>query len=177
MIAVWTRISTRLRRIRPAHLLLLALAMFILWAVRPAPILIPLGPPQQVVTTNPLVGVHTRLTDEVEEWKIQRTLQMVRQMGAPWIVEFFPWPYVEVEEGKFNWSHSDAVIEHAENQGLTVIARLGWVPWWARPEPDEQETTLTYLDPEHYDDFADFRGRLCRPLPGTGEPRHHLERA
>ncbi|MBX3058034.1 MAG: hypothetical protein KF770_16325 [Anaerolineae bacterium] len=36
------------------------------------------------------MGVHTRLTDEVEEWKIKRSLQMVRQMGAPWIVEFFP---------------------------------------------------------------------------------------
>ncbi|MBU0703275.1 MAG: beta-galactosidase [Chloroflexi bacterium] len=156
MIAVWTRISTLLRRIRLAHLLLLALAIFILWAVRPAPTLILLGPPQQVATTNPLVGVHTRLTDEVEEWKIQRTLQMVRQMGAPWIVEYFPWPYIEIEEGKFNWGHSDTVIQHAENQGLTVIARLGWVPWWARPDSDEQETTLTYLAPDHYDDFAAF---------------------
>jgi len=149
-------ILTRLRRIQPAHLLLLALAIFILWAARPAPVMIPLGPPQQVVTTNPLVGVHTRLTDEVEEWKIQRTLQMVRQMGAPWIVEYFPWPYIELENGKFNWSHSDAVIEQAENQGLTVIARLGWVPWWARPDSDEQETTLTHLDADHYDDFAAF---------------------
>lgn len=145
-----------MRRIRPAHLLLLALELFILWAARPAPILIPLGPPQQVVTTNPLVGIHTRLTDEVEEWKIQRTLQMVREMGAPWIVEYFPWPYIEPAEGKFNWRHSDTVIEQAENQGLTVIARLGWVPGWARPDSDEQETTLTYLDSGHYDDFAAF---------------------
>jgi len=149
-------IPDRLRRTRPAHLLLLALVIFILWAVRPAPVIIPLGPPQRVVTTNPLVGVHTRLTDEVEEWKIQRTLQMVRQMGAPWIVEYFPWPYVELEEAKFNWGHTDAVIEHAENQGLTVIARMGWTPWWARPGSDEQETTLTYLDADHYDDFANF---------------------
>jgi len=109
-----------------------------------------------VVTANPLVGVHTRLTDEVEEWKIQRTLQLVREMGAPWIVEFFPWPYIEPEEGEFDWSHSDAVVEHAENQGLTVIARLGWVPEWARPETREQETTHTYLDADHYGDFANF---------------------
>ncbi len=149
-------IPTRLRRIRPAHLLLLALAAFILWAARPAPIQFTLGPPQQTVTVNPIVGVHTRLTDEVEEWKIQRTLQMVRQMGAPWIVEYFPWPYIEPQDGKFNWYHSDEVIKQAENQGLTIIARLGWVPWWARPDSDEQATTLTYLDAEHYDDFAAF---------------------
>lgn len=149
-------ILTRLRRIRSVRLLLLALATFILWAVRPAPVHLILGPPQQVITANPSVGVHTRLTDEVEEWKIQRTLQMVRQMGAPWIVEYFPWPYIELEDGKFNWDHSDAVIKQAENQGLTVIARLGWVPWWARPDSDEQATTLTYLDADHYDDFAAF---------------------
>ena len=148
--------STWLRHVRPTHLARLALALFILWAVRPPHVLVVLGPTQQVVTTNPIVGVHTRLTDEVEEWKIQRTLQMVRELGAPWIAEYFPWPYIEPEEGVFTWGHSDTVIEHAENQGLTMIARLGWVPAWARPVPGEQETTLTYLDADHYDDFAGF---------------------
>ncbi len=145
-----------LRRIRPAHLIRLALIFFILCATRPSRIRIVLGPPQRVVTTNPVVGVHTRLTDEVEKWKIQHTLQMVREMGAPWIVEYFPWPYIEPEEDEFTWGHTDTIIKHAENQGLTVIARLGWVPDWARPKPKVQETTLTYLDADHYDDFADF---------------------
>ena len=145
-----------LRCIQPGHLFRVALALFILWTIRPPHVLVVLGPPQQVATTNPLVGVHTRLTDEVQDWKIQRTLRMVREMGSPWIVEYFPWPYVEPQEGEFTWGHSDVVVEHAENQGLTVIARLGWVPGWARPDLDEQETTLTYLDAEHYDEFADF---------------------
>ncbi|MDY7079122.1 MAG: beta-galactosidase, partial [Chloroflexota bacterium] len=148
--------SNLLHRVRPAHLIRLALVLFLLWAIRPPHVLVVLGPPQQVVTTNPIVGVHTRLTDEVEEWKIQSTLQMVREMGAPWVVEYFPWPYIEPAEGEFYWSHADAVIEHAENQGVTVIARLGWVPAWARPEPEVLETTITYLDAEHYDDFANF---------------------
>jgi hypothetical protein len=149
-------ILATLRRVRPAHLVRAALMAFILWAVRPPRVLVVLGPPQQVVTTNPSVGVHTRLTDEVEEWKIQRTLRMVREMGAPWVVEYFPWPYIEPEKGAFTWGHSDMVIEHADNQGLTVIARLGWVPAWARPGPDERETTLTFLEADRYDEFADF---------------------
>ncbi len=45
----------------------------------------------------------------------------------------FPWPYVERERGEFNWEHPDRILRHAENQGLTVIARLGYVPEWARP--------------------------------------------
>ncbi len=153
---VGPRAYTLLRRIRLAHLLRLALAIFILWAIRPPRVRVVLDPPQQVSTTNPIVGVHTRLTDEVEEWKIQRTLQMVREMGSPWVVEYFPWPYIEPVEGEYTWSHTNAIIKHAENQGLTVIARLGWTPGWARPKPSEQETTHTYLDADHYDDFADF---------------------
>ncbi len=113
---------------------------------------------REVLTTNPKVGVHTRLTDEVEAWKIQASLAMVREMGAPWIVEYFPWAYIEPERGKFTWDHSDTVISDAENQGLTVIARLGMVPDWARPDPRAMETTFTYLAPERYADFAAFVG-------------------
>ncbi|MBE2222158.1 MAG: hypothetical protein IAF02_11485, partial [Anaerolineae bacterium] len=59
------------------------LALFlILPLLLPAPPLITPGPQQTVYTEHPMVGVHTRLTDEVEEWKIKRSLQMVREMGA-----------------------------------------------------------------------------------------------
>ncbi|MBM4467479.1 MAG: hypothetical protein FJ014_18310, partial [Chloroflexi bacterium] len=77
-------------------LLKLAVAIALLLVlVRPTRPVVPLGPQQEVVTINPKMGVHTRLTDEVEEWKIKQTLSMVRQMGAPWIVEYFPWAYHE----------------------------------------------------------------------------------
>ncbi len=110
------------------------------------------GPQQTVVTINPKMGVHTRLTDEVEPWKIKRTLEMVREMGAPWIVEYFPWAYREPLPGFFDWSHSDLVINHASRQGLHVIARLGFVPEWARPA----DSASSYLPPDYYDDFGDY---------------------
>jgi hypothetical protein len=137
----------------------LLLMLALTWTARrlhPAGPIVVFDPQQTVVTNNPLMGVHTRLTDEVEVWKIQRTLRLVREMGAPWIVEYFPWPYIEPSRGQYAWGHSDQVIAHAHNQGLTVIARLGWVPDWARPEREELETTLTYLDGEAYDDFGRF---------------------
>ena len=111
-----------------------------------------LGPQRTVQTVNPKMGVHTRLTDEVEPWKIKRTLEMVREMGAPWIVEYFPWAYYEPKPGKFDWSHPDLVIDHADRQGLTVIARLGLTPDWARPK----ESTDLYLDEAHYADFGRY---------------------
>jgi len=133
-----------------------ALLLISLWGVRPPGVLVTMPSQQQVQTSNPVVGVHTRLTDEVEEWKIQRSLALVREMGAPWIVEYFPWAYYEPERGRYDWTHPDTVIRHARNQGITVIARLGMTPDWARPDPKEQETTNTYLDAEGYIDFANF---------------------
>lgn len=132
------------------------LVVFLMWCLTPPGVLVTIPSPQHVKTTNPKVGVHTRLTDEVEDWKIQKTLAAVREMGASWIVEYFPWAYIEVEQDQFSWDHSDVVIQHARNQGLTIIARLGMVPAWARPDEDEIETTFTYLDEAHFDDFARF---------------------
>jgi hypothetical protein len=144
------------------------LALVALLAGLPISPLVALGPQQTVRSVNPKMGIHTRLTDEVEPWKIKRTLEMVREMGATWIVEYFPWAYYEPSPGRFDWTHADLVVDHARRQGLTVIARLGFVPEWARPDPEEQPTTFTYLDEEHYTAFAEyahafvehFRGRV-----------------
>jgi hypothetical protein len=118
---------------------------------------------------NGKIGVHTRLTDEVEPWKIKRTLEMVREMGAGWIVEYFPWAYHEPYPGRFDWTHADLVIDHARRQGLTVIARLGFVPEWARPNPDLKTTTSTYLDEKHYDAFAGYAQAFAQHFRGRVE--------
>jgi len=121
-----------------------------------------LGPQRTVQTINPKLGIHTRLTDEVEPWKIKRSLEMVREMGAPWIVEYFPWAYVEAKPGRFDWTHSDLVIDHANRQGLTVIARLGFVPEWARPK----ETSPLYLDEAHFEDFGQYAAAFATRYAG-----------
>jgi len=112
----------------------------------------PLGPQQVVNTQHPIVCVHTRLIDEVWEWKIQRTLQLVREMGADTIVEFFPWAYIESTQDYYDWEPADRIIRHAENQGLKVIARMGLVPGWARP----RDSTLNYLPENAFDELAAF---------------------
>ncbi len=121
---------------------------------------------QQVQSRSRAMGVHTRLTDEVEEWKIRKTLEMVREMGATYVVEYFPWAYVEARQGTFDWRHSDMVVNNAYAQGLTMIARLDMVPDWARPK----DSTARYLDKEHFKDFAAYvyafvsryKGRVSR---------------
>ncbi|MBI2955534.1 MAG: endo-1,4-beta-xylanase [Chloroflexi bacterium] len=107
---------------------------------------------RQVQSRSTKIGVHTRLTDEVEEWKVNKTLAMVREMGASYAVEFFPWAYIEPRKGSFDWKHADMVINRAYAEGLTIVARLDLVPDWARPK----NSTPRYLAKEGYQEFGDF---------------------
>ncbi len=132
-----------------AVLMLLLAGLLLTHATRPWA---EFGPQQQVVSVNPKLGVHTRLTDEVEPWKIQRTFEMAREMGASWAVEYFLWAAHEPVRGVYDWAHADLVVDHAVNQGITLIARLGYVPEWARPA----KASHLYLDEDGYDDFARF---------------------
>jgi hypothetical protein len=111
-----------------------------------------LDPPRAPAPRPSVVGVHTRVTDEADPARIYRTFQMARAMGADWVVEFFPWPYLEPAPGRFDWSHSDLRISLARREGLRVIARLGMVPAWARP----WRAPATYLGPEAVLPFARF---------------------
>ena len=135
----------------------IALALVLVSWIQPPRPSAELGPPQIVQTNHPIVCVHTRLTDEVEPWKILRTLEMVRLMGAPTIVEYFPWAYAEGVPGEYGWSHADLVVNDAANQGLTVVARLGGlVPAWARQKPGDPETVDTLLPYDRFADFGDY---------------------
>ncbi len=119
--------------------------------------------PQTVVSDLPQLCVHTRLIDEVQAWKIQRSLQLVREMGAGTIVEFFPWAYVEAAPGRYDWQQADRIMRHARNQGLRVIARMGLVPAWARQGHDDSRPgTLNTLPRAARDDFAGFVARFAQ---------------
>lgn len=115
------------------------------------------------VALNPVLGMHTRLTDEVEKGNIDHTIDMVGDMGAAWIVEYFPWAYIEPEKGKYDWTHADLVVHSAASRGLKVIARLDMVPDWARPPG----TPSRYLDEERYGDYARFVGAFALRYRGA----------
>ena len=157
------RTSATGRRRGPGRgLLLFVLLTLLALPARSYRVWVEFGPPQHVVSINPKMGVHTRLTDEVEPWKVQRSFQMVREMGASWVVEFFLWAAMEPAPGVYDWTHADLVVDHALNQGLTVIARLGYVPAWARPP----KTSPLLLEESHYDDFAAFAAAFAQHFRG-----------
>lgn len=123
-------------------------------------------PPAQaarIAGESTIVGVHTRLADEVEPWKIARTTDLAAQMGAGWMVELFPWAYIEPQEGVFDWVHPDLVVESAHRSGLTIVARLDLVPTWARPK----DSTPRLLEESRYDDYGEFVYQFARRYQGS----------
>jgi hypothetical protein len=165
-----THYDTSINRHRLFVLIQLAVLLGLASLARHSAPLVRLGPQQQVQTRMPIAGVHTRFSDEVEEWKIQRGLAMAREMGAAWVVEFFPWAYAEPAPGRYDWAAFDRIINHANRQGLTVIARLGFVPLWAREKAvgktGAENTTVTFLPPALHDDFATFAAAFARHYAG-----------
>ena len=148
--------SPDFRRQLRAWALRLLVAGAVISLLRPPASRAPLMEQQTAATTKPHVCVHTLLENEVHEWKIQRSLALTREMGAAAIVQFFPWAYFEPQDGHYTWQQADLIVRHAQNQGLRVIARLGFVPAWARPSSPAAPTTLNDLPAAAYDDFADF---------------------
>jgi polysaccharide biosynthesis protein PslG len=147
------------------------LRLVILWGVlvrlQPAEPLAVLGEPKTVESNQPHLCVHTRLIDEVDEWKIQASLRLVREMGADHIVEFFPWAYAQPTPYETNWALFDRIMRHAENQGVRVIARMGFVPAWAQADVDR--ATLNTLPEAAYPDFAAFVAAFAARYRGVAD--------
>lgn len=158
------RIVKTLRvRVTRGHLAWLvrgAVLMFLIAQIAPPPLRVNLDTPQTVVTLRPQLCVHTRLTDEVPEFRVQQTFRAVREMGADTIVEFFPWAYVEDKRGVYDWTHPDRIFRHARNQGVKILARFGIVPVWARPDDPDNPTTFNYLPVESFGAFAEFAAKF-----------------
>lgn len=121
------------------------------------------GTRQQVATTNPKLGMHTRLHLWSRPEVTEQTLTMVRELGAPWVVEYFPWLYLQPHgPHRYEWAGSDRIVDAALAQGLTPIVRLDGVPQWARPHG----TTWKYLDRAGYAAFGTFLEAFARRYRG-----------
>jgi polysaccharide biosynthesis protein PslG len=133
---------------------------------RPQPPQVPAA--RSAVGERPQLGIHTRLAGIGDEALIERTLAQVRDMGAQWIVDLFPWAYVQPRSpSSWDWRGADLIIRHAEAQGLKVIARLDIVPQWARPAG----STDRYLAADHYADFARYAAAFAARYSGHGVSR------
>jgi hypothetical protein len=109
-------------------------------------------------------GINTFLEQEVEDWKLHRTLRLLKDAGFKWIRQEFPWEDIEIEgKGVFrdrrqgrdisSWAKYDHIVELAEEYGIAIIARLDNPPAWTRAGGNEAGTLAP---PDDYRDYGDF---------------------
>ncbi|MBN1583602.1 MAG: cellulase family glycosylhydrolase, partial [Anaerolineae bacterium] len=111
----------------------------------------PTPPPaqeQDPLMTSPDYGIQAFLW-----WRPEvatRDLGLIKDMGFRWVKQVFAWVDIEgAGKDAFNWTQSDQVVNHANEYGIKVLARLDRAPHWTgRGEPNGP--------PANYADFGDF---------------------
>lgn len=114
--------------------LLLALLLSSCAAVFPQAASSPMTPIVRLRTDSPAYGFEAYLW-----WKPEiatRDLGLVRSAGFTWVKQTFAWRDIEVEKGKFDWSHADEIVFLTGHFGLKLLVRLDGDPWWDRTYQD-----------------------------------------
>lgn len=137
---------------------LLALCLLMLNACgeRPKPL-----PARSVPLTdvNPY-GVNIFLDREVEDWKMRRELQMIKDAGIGFVKQAIPWFEIEPERkgeftdtkfGKPSWDKYDKRIDLVNEFGLQAIVRLDSPPNWTRKDNSQPQAP-----PDNVADYGDF---------------------
>jgi hypothetical protein len=117
--------------------------------------------PMKYTDVNPF-GINVFLEQEVEEAKIRKSLELIRDAGFHWIRQEFPWEdiempskgqYWDVKYNKSAWQKYDRIVELAREYGLEIVARLDHPPAWTRKEGRARGD---FAPPDNFDDYGDF---------------------
>jgi hypothetical protein len=64
---------------------------------------------------------------------INRELDAVSHTGATWLRILIDWNRIEPSEGRYDWSHLDAVVNAARRHHLNLLGVIAYSAPWARP--------------------------------------------
>jgi len=117
--------------------------------------------PMKYADVNPF-GINVFLEQEVEDAKIRKSLELIRDAGFHWIRQEFPWEDIEKPgkgrywDAKYNqstWDKYDRIVELVREYGLEIVARLDHPPAWTR---HDGRARGDFAPPDNYDDYGDF---------------------
>ena len=103
-------------------------------------------------------GANVFFEQEVEEWKLHKSMQMLRDAGVKWVRQQIPWSDIELTakgdyEGPYGntWLKYDRFIDLANQYGLEMVARLDDPPNWTR-----KDNSVHNRPPDNFEDYGDF---------------------
>lgn len=114
-------------------------------------------------------GAHVFFEQEVEEVKLRRSMEMLRDAGIRWIRQQFPWEDIEKpvkgayidQFGNETWAKYDRIVALAEEYGLEIVARPDLPPPWARAD-----RSVPRGPPDRLEDYGDFVATLAARYKG-----------
>lgn len=120
---------------------------------------------------NPL-GINVLFNDERDPNSpdIDRTFDLVKAGGFGFVRQLMPWGAVEPEQGQYDWTFYDTLIDKAQARGLQILLRLDRPPTWSRLKyleglSVEQKQQLTG-PPDDPQTFFEFAGRVAERYKG-----------
>jgi hypothetical protein len=104
-------------------------------------------------------GMNTFFEQEVEEWKLRRSMEMLRDAGAHWVRQQIPWRDIEIpakgqyvdKYGQSTWEKYDRIVALTQEYGLEIMARLDAPPDWSR-----SDNSVSQRPPDRLSDWGDF---------------------
>jgi hypothetical protein len=58
-------------------------------------------------------------------------MKKIKTAGIAWIHMGFDWTITEPQRGKYDFSQADRVINFADKNGISILAKIGFTPGWA----------------------------------------------
>jgi len=113
-------------------------------------------------------GANTFFEQEVEEWKLRRSMELLRDAGVKWVRQEFPWNRIEVgAKGNFSspqgstWDTYDRIVALAQDYGLELVVRLDLTPDWAG-----SDASTLRSPPDDFEDYGDFVAAVASRYKG-----------
>ena len=100
-------------------------------------------------------------------WKPEvatRDLGLIRDAGFSWVKQTFAWRDIELEKGKYDWSHADETVMLVRHFNLKLLIRLDRDPWWDRTYTDNG--VIASGPPQNPDNFFNFCGVIAARYKG-----------
>jgi hypothetical protein len=114
-------------------------------------------------------GVNTFFEQEVEEWKLRKSMELLRAAGVTYVRQQMPWSDIEIpykgwhinRYGEDTWAKYDKIVALAREYNLELVARLDFPPNWSR-----LDNRNTFAPPDRFSDFGDFVEAFVRRYRG-----------
>lgn len=89
--------------------------------------------PTQAAIVRGAVGLQIFATTDQRSW------DLVRELGLPWVRVEFVWKDIEPQPDLYKWDVADRIVAQAQASGAQTMAVLSYIPDWARDRADLPE--------------------------------------